>query len=353
MIAAAQPSMRFAVDGWDPNYGTSLEVEGDAESPTQVIADVERDPAHWAPIPPTAVDRPDATIFVDGVRRFEARIWIDDPARPESDRPDPDRPDPLDRSTEASAALCASYAAGSVCCCSHGAHLLTVAVRRGLFTAATHAVDLATWAGTYQVFPTVIKQERGLAVSLSASLQHQLSTIEISTAVAARAQLLDHGIRDQRELLIVDGPVRGRENLPRVLGFIKSHQIAYLEPRLHAMVGTLAAGDRTPVFSLGTSWDRFSWYLRLPCLPGQPWAGITRVECAANLPAQDAIALADLSQAVLSRFASAEYKDARAPQNLYPVAGLERELRRRLGDSALLYRALRRAAVPMGTHVRP
>ena len=58
----------------------------------------------------------------------------------------------------------------------------------------------------------------------------------------------------------------------------------------------------------------------------------------------EVVALANLSQVTLCRFASAEYKDARAPQNLYPIAGLERELRRRLGDPRLLYRALRVAA---------
>lgn len=330
--------MRFAVDGWDPNYGTTLEVEADAaESVARVVTDVERTPDQWAPIAHSEVDRPQATIFVDGVRRIEARIWID-----EMDRADTDLP-----ATEASAALCASYAAGSVCCCGRGAHLIHTEVRRGLFTVATHAVDLPTWAGTYKMFPTVIKEGRGLAMSLSASLQHQLSTLEITAAVAARAQLPGHGVADQHELLVVDGPVRGRDSLPRVLGFIKSHQAAYLEPGLHAIVGTLAAGERTPVFLLGTSWDRFSWYLRLPCLPGQPWAGIARIECAANLAAHEVVALANLSQAVLPRFASAEYKDPRAPQNLYPVSGLEKELRRRLGDSSLLYRALRRAAVPM------
>ncbi len=56
------------------------------------------------------------------------------------------------------------------------------------------------------------------------------------------------------------------------------------------------------------------------------------------------IELTDLSQRVLPRFGSVEYKDARAPQNLYPVAGLERDLRRRLGDPQLLHRALRLAA---------
>jgi hypothetical protein len=69
-----------------------------------------------------------------------------------------------------------------------------------------------------------------------------------------------------------------------------------------------------------------------------------RVECAADGGAERAIELAALSQVTLVRFASTEYKDARAPQNLYPIAGLERALRRRLGEPALLYRALRRAA---------
>jgi len=46
----------------------------------------------------------------------------------------------------------------------------------------------------------------------------------------------------------------------------------------------------------------------------------------------------------LQRYASAGYKDSRAPQNLYPIAGLERALRRRLGDPGVVYRALRAAA---------
>ncbi len=110
------------------------------------------------------------------------------------------------------------------------------------------------------------------------------------------------------------------------------------------MIGSLQAGQRTPVFRMGTSWDRHSWYLRLPCLPSAPWAGIVRVECSPDLPVDEVVALANLSQVTLVRFASTEYKDARAPQNLYPIAGLERELRRRLGDSRLLYRALRATA---------
>ena len=39
------------------------------------------------------------------------------------------------------------------------------------------------------------------------------------------------------------------------------------------------SGPAHPVFLMGTSWDRHSWYLRLPCRPG-----ILRVECSADIP---------------------------------------------------------------------
>ena len=335
-MRAAGRGMHFAVDGWDPNYGTSFDVEDDVgEAKVRVKVEVERDPAHWSPIAPTAVHLPDATVFVDGVRRIEARIWIDNvDAEPDAEPP-----------TEASAALCASYAAGSVCCCGRGAHLLTSDTKRGLFTTAPHAVDIDTEAARYTAFHTAPNEARGLAATLSGALQGQLTVLELAAALEARGALSAHGIGDQRDLLVIDGPIRGRAELPRALGFIKSHQTAYLAPRLHAMVGMLAAGERTPVFLVGTSWDRYSWYLRLPCLQGQPWAGIARVECAPNILPDQVVELANLSQVVLPRFASAEYKDSRAPQNLYPVAGLEKELRRRLGNSALLYRSLRKSAV--------
>ena len=119
---------------------------------------------------------------------------------------------------------------------------------------------------------------------------------------------------------------------------------AYLPPDLNAVVGALTPGQRTPAFLMGTSWDRHSWYLRLPGPKGAPWSGVVRIECPATLPVDEVTRLAGLSQRCLGRFASAAYKDSRAPQNLYPIAGLERELRRRLGDQRLLYRALREAA---------
>ena len=325
--------MRFSVDGWDPGYGPSLEIDAAAETVVDVRTDIERPADRWAPMVATALPQPSSTVFVDGVRRIEALVWIDD-----LDHDQPGRP-----ATEATPALCASYAAGAVCCCEGGAHFLEPELRRAVVTVSSHATPVRTWAGDYAVVPATVKESQGLVLGLSAALQHRLTELEVIAAVRARSQTGGHDA-DGDGLLVVDGPVRGRAHLARVLGVVKSHQTAYLDPRLHAMVGRLEAGERTPVFLLDTSWDRFSWYLRLPGLPGHPWTGIVRVECAASISAQEAIALASLSQVVLPRYASAEYKDPRAPQNLYPVAALERELRRRLGHPALLYRALREAA---------
>lgn len=270
----------------------------------------------------SSIQPPSAVLFVDGVRRIDSQIWIEDPAEP-----------------VASLALCASYAAGVVCCCDEGAHLLDLAPRRGVFATAAHAVDITTSAGTYAVHLTPGDPAVPPLLTLSAALQRRLGELEVVVAVAARSSV---GADD--DLLVVDGPLHGRTHLPRALGLIKSHRTTYLPPELNAVVAALGGGERTPVFLMGTSWDRHAWYLRLPCRAGAPWTGVVRVECSADIPAAEAVSLADLSQATLCRFASQEHKDPRAPQNLYPIAGLERQLRRRLGDPTLMYRALRRAA---------
>ncbi|MHC8507147.1 hypothetical protein HF519_11815 [Pseudonocardia bannensis] len=317
--------MRFAVDPWDPSYGSSLDAENLGESTARVVADVELPADRWRPVDPEpGVTPPSATLFVDGVRRIDAQVWVDEPD-----------------AAAASPGLCASYAAGVVCCCDDGAHLAAVDVRRGLFTTAAHAVDVATTAGIYRASLAEARPDIAPAQALSLALQSRLADVEITTAVAARS-----GLSTPDDLLVVDGPLRGRQHLPRALGYIKSHRSEYLPARLSGLVATLGAGQRTPVFLLGSSWDRYTWYLRLPCAPGAPWAGIVRLECSATLTGEAAIAMAWLSQATLCRYASEGYKDARAPQNLYPIAGLERQLRRRLGDAGLLYRALRAAARP-------
>ena len=68
-----QRGMTFSVDGWDPSYGASLELEGQlAESTARIDASVEVPAERWRPIDPdNAGPLPEALLFVDGVRRVE------------------------------------------------------------------------------------------------------------------------------------------------------------------------------------------------------------------------------------------------------------------------------------------
>jgi hypothetical protein len=304
--------VRFWVDAWDPAYGTSPDQDPLGASQADTDAAVEVPAARWGPVPPRPVAAPEAVHFVDGVRRVDAHVWIQTPAG-------------------AVAGVAASYAAGVVSCRTGAACVDRVAVRRGLFTPATGVPDLRLAQVTYEVQDADADDDS----RLSNALQGAMAATEQEVALRA--------LTGADDLMVLDGPLGRRGQLARVLGMVKTHRSRYLPPDLHARVAELAPGERTPVFRLGADWSRCSWYLRLPCRPGAPWSGVVRVECP-DLDLDDVLELAALSQAVLPRYASVEHKDPRAPQNLYPIGGLERLLRRRLGDRLLLDRALRRAA---------
>ncbi|WP_205780028.1 hypothetical protein [Micromonospora ureilytica] len=310
----------FFVDSWDPAYGASFEASAAgpaAQSSAQVDADVELPAVDWRAIGVRpGVLAPDVVLLVDGVRRIDASIWT-----AESDG-------------VSFPGLAASYAAGVVRCdLGRGAaQLAGTRVGRGLFTASPSAQDVVAGAIRYPVHRV---GGTGELAKLPAAVQGPLTALEVAVSDAARVD---------GDLLVVDGPLRSRRQLPRTLGYIKTQHSQYLDARLTAVVTGMASGERSPVFRLGTAWGGWSWYLRLPVAVGAPWAGIVRVECSADLPVEAAIELADLSLVTLPRFASTPYKDPRAPQNLIPIAGLERRLRALLGDSRLLHRALTAAA---------
>jgi hypothetical protein len=306
------------VDAWDPSYGSSFEGEPDgpsSSSSAQVDTDVEVPAAQWAPIDVSpSVRRPDVVFLVDGVRRNDAGLWT------------------AEEDGTSYAGLAASYAAGVVRCdlARGAAELVGARVGRGLFTASPSASDVQAGSVRYEVHRV---SGTGEASKLPAAVQAPLTALEIEISSIAR----DGGGAD---LLVVDGPLRNRRQLPRTIGYVKTQQKQYLPAALTAVVTGLAPGQRTPVFHLGTVWGGWSWYLRLPGASGAPWSGIVRVECSPDLTPDQAIELAEISGATLPRFASSAYKDPRAPQNLVPIAGLERRLRGLLGDARVLHRAL-------------
>jgi uncharacterized protein len=313
--------MRLFVEAWDPAYGAgveSAEFAGGASSDAAVECDVEVPAAAWRPLtPPAGVRAPDVVLLIDGVRRVDARVWLSD-------------------EVESQPGLIASFAAGVVRCdLRRGvAEVVARRVERGLFTPFAGATAIETSAARYPVF----RARSGEFPILSGRLQAQLQALESAVCAASR----DESTAD--ELLVVDGPLRGRAGSSRMLGYIKSHDTTYLPPSLSGVVAALAAGQRSPVFLLGTKWRQYTWYLRLPGPVGAPWGNLVRVECSAELPVGLAVETADLSAVTLPRFAATSYKDPRAPQNLVPIAGLERRLRAMLGDSRLLHRALAASA---------
>lgn len=305
--------MRIVLEPWAPEYGAPTDEAVLEPGDTPVDVEVEVPVDEWAPRRPGPGAGPAGSVlFVDGVRRVEARAWVWET-------------DGRDRQ-----ALCGSYAAGAVRC-DATAHLERAVVERGLFTAAAGASALATRHGTFEV-----RAVAGEALDqLSIGLQQRMRELEVEVA---------RDIAGAADLVVLDGPLADRRGLAGAVGYVKTHHARYLPDLVADVVPDLAPGERTPLFVTTTKWSRYSWYLRLPGSVEHPWAGIIRCEAAADQEVGAVAELADRVLATLPRFASTPVKDARAPQNLFPIAGLERELRRRLGDPAVLWRALRAAA---------
>lgn len=313
--------VRLHVDAWDPGYTASYE-RGEQAPGTATTApvdpNVERPASAWQPLLPAGDVRPPSTVLlVDGVRRIDARIWVTD-----------------DDGTSHQG-ICASYAAGVVRCdlALGAARLVGSQVAHAVFSPGPELAPIAAHPRAVYRPYRVAGEEPSHAEQ---ELQRRLYELEVRVSEVAR--------QGSDDLLLVDGPLRGRRSLPRTLGYAKTHHKQYLDPELGRVVTGLAPGQRTPVFLLGAPWNRYSWYLRLPGPDAHPWAGVVRLECAADQPVGAVTWHADVSAVTLPRFASTPYKDPRAPQNLVPIAGLERRLRTLLGDARLLQRGLRIAA---------
>ena len=303
--------MKITVESWAPEYGPQLEF-GEMEEPeAPTDPEVEMPVGEWRPVSPSReTPKPAAIHFVDGVRRIDARVWIT-------------HDDGISR-----LGICASYAAGVVRC-GQRAEVIDAQVRRALVsTAGAPALD--TQAGRFEPYAVATDTMDKLFLGL----QGQLGGLEVE--VAARNAPDD-------ALVVLDGPVsRGRYQIPGALGYVKTHRVRYLPSSLSDVVSGLKPGERTPIFLTQTTWSRYSWYLRLPGGEGHSWSGVVRCEASAEGEVGRFRMLADQSALVLPNYASEPHKEARAPQNLYPISMLERELRRRLGDAAYVHRELRR-----------
>lgn len=302
------------VDPWDPEYGVSLELGLEEEAPQAVELDVE--PVRWAPVSPPSVDGLPCCAFVDGVRRIDVRLFAEDDG-------------------VMAPALAGSWAVG-VAWSTRPPTIGEIVVGRTLVVGGglVH-IDLAARVGGDELLYAFIGVPGTAPIDPIVGLQNGMREAE---AALARSVF----ISEEAELLVLDGPLTYFAVGP-IVGMVKRQSRSYLPDDRAAILANLGAGERTPIFQLGEQrLERLSWYTRLA--PTRPidgtMTGVVRLEVPKETGLEQARALADITTAVLPRFASVVGRDPRAPQNLYPVAQLERILRHRLGDAELVRRAL-------------
>ena len=137
-------------------------------------------------------------------------------------------------------------------------------------------------------------------------------------------------------LTVLDGPLHGirhRRGLP-VIGYVKTHHRRMLAREHWVRVPELTAGERSGLFAMGDA--LYGCYLRVgdPGPWAGPWAGIARLKMPSGIGRDAAVEAAERAAGWLPGFASALHRDARAPVNLTPIAGLERHLHRLQGTHA-------------------
>ena len=143
--------------------------------------------------------------------------------------------------------------------------------------ACSHRTDgLATSSPTRRSSSRAARRTRRRA-ALMLAVHERMAECEVRSPSARAAAT---------ELILLDGPLR-KAHAHRPCGRV--HQdathVRYLPEELHRIVGTLAAGQRTPVFTIDARpFSRHAWYLRLPGPSGWPWAGIVRCEATGRSP---------------------------------------------------------------------
>jgi hypothetical protein len=306
--------MRLAVETWAPEYGAAVEGAVFDEAAVPVDESIELDEGEWEPLRPPPPASVPPIVFVDGVQRIDAVAWVTTSELTVEGR-------------------CASLAAGAVRCApGELAEVVEAEVRRVILCASAEVEPVVTRSGTFDAV-VVSDEEEGPA--LDRALHAARSDLEARVAAAATVA---------GDLVVADGRLQTSLESTGAVGYVKTHHSRYLSPGGHRVVEALLEGERTPLFRIEGRHPRTSWYARLPGPQAHPWAGVVRLEVAGDRPLAEVAEQADLLTALLPRFASEAHKEGRAPQNLYPIGGLERHLRHRLGDREIVVRALRRAA---------
>jgi hypothetical protein len=305
------------LDPWQVDYGSELPLD-DVEEPASdeaVVLDVEIASEQWQPVRPGEVMLPTQLIFVDGVRRLEARLLVR-------------RQERLCHGGFGSHAVGAVKVVGSTAVCGEPRVGRIIVIGSGESVGAPMPVktDLV-----YQPVSTADTDPDAPLRALQENMRREEERLARDLASTDGA------------LVITDGPLTFEEaSRAAVLGYIKRIFRLYLPRERLNLLAHLNPGERTPLFALRSSrrFVRFSWFVRLatPELGDSELAGIARLEVSEAIGVESARRLANASTVILPRFVPGRWRDPRSPQNLLPIGALEASLRRHMGDGRLIRR---------------
>jgi hypothetical protein len=317
-------SLSLRLDPWTPTYESAMQLvdEDDGASPADVDAFVEV--SEWRPMLPEFVERPKTIAFIDGVQRVEMRVIGDNDGK-------------LVYGAFASVAVGAVFVRDGGCAVEGEVPMRVLALSDG----ESHPPMRIPCGQSTLEFIARSTHETAAGNGLRAA---QLAVLNVRRDEEIRlGERLDEAGHD---MVVVDGRLNWQpKRKAMVIGLVKTIHKRYLEAAQAAVIAKLAPKMRTPIFRIGRDRAVYSWYLRLtPNRPiDHPWAGVVRVETLEAIGIEAAVRIADLTARHLPAFASSSLHDARAPQNLYPIGGLEKQLRHTLGDHKWIRRHIEMA----------
>ena len=303
----------IGVEAFDAAYGAGFQASDD--SPHAVECELVEDGGAFVAHRPTDAGRPRRVAFVDGTLRTEARLT----------RTGPDG--------DVSMGLAGSWAAGAVLVDGdEPARFDQVTTGRAAIFTGGQPVRLPDHRDGWRWEPYAVD-----GADVEAARQQLQRLMRDAEADIAEA------LSNDGWLTVLDGPLHGirhRRGLP-VIGYVKTHHRRMLAREHWVRVPELTAGERSGLFAMKDA--LYGCYLRVgdPGPWAGPWAGIARLEMPSGIGRAAAVEVAERAAGWLPGFASALHRDARAPVNLTPIAGLERHLHRLQGDARLALRAVR------------
>ena len=308
---------RLRLDPWPGDYEGAFQIEEFEQSAPDEI-DIAAERQEWSAIEAEWMERPEPLVFVDGVRRIEARVLADDDSGRQIH------------------GLFGSIAAGCVFASRSNALFEDIRVRRYVIIGGSEisepvSLRIGNANLIFEPFHTDDCTPSGPVLGLQQLMRQEEASIAE-----------EHS--DSAICVFADGPLTYLTTIhQRTVGVIKRLFQPYISASHFGLVRRLEVGERTPLFAIQDGkYDRYSWYLRIADRRAMDHdvAGVLRLEVRTGVGLESAMELANLSAACLPLFAADTTRDPRAPQNLLPVGSLEQELKHRMGDSTAVRRAI-------------